>query len=191
LNPTEYIIPDVLEDANGTIDSVYNWIKNHNRPGVKIGVVQGKTMDEMLLCYQTLDKLVDKIAFTIDYTELYDNEFGLGNLPVDWKNMVGRQMLLSALIEGGIINYSKPHHLLGCSLPQEFLMYKRETYDFIESIDTSSPIVHAIKGISYNNSGLYRKEKILLADLIDTKKEDIDGSILLLNVQTFEGIANG
>ena len=35
-------------------------------------------------------------------------------------------------------------HLLGCNLPQEYLYYK--DFPFIETIDTSNPIIHGLEG---------------------------------------------
>ena len=43
--------------------------------------------------------------------------------------MKGRRRLIKMLIDDGIWDHSKPHHLLGCSLAQEFKDYK-----FISSI---------------------------------------------------------
>jgi hypothetical protein len=54
-----------------------------------------------------------------------------------------------------IINKSDRVHLLGCALPQEFRYYK--DFPFIESIDTSNPIIHGLEGIKYSPNGLYTK----------------------------------
>jgi len=50
--------------------------------------------------------------------------------------MLGRVKLLGDLLRDGVINKDKPHHLLGCGLPQEFSFYKHSDYDWIYSLDT-------------------------------------------------------
>ena len=39
----------------------------------------------------------------------------------------------------------RPHHILGCILPQEFKLWKDTPW--VESIDTSAPITNAIENI--------------------------------------------
>jgi len=80
--------------------------------------------------------------------------------------MLGRATLLSRLLDDGVINTNKPHHLLGCGLPQEFALYR--SYDWIESLDTSNPIVHGLLGIKYEHGGLQTKQSIKLIELLDS-----------------------
>ena len=165
LKPTEYIVPDALEDMEKTVNQMEEWNKNYrNLPGKKIGVVQGKTLDEVIACYQYLNEHADcdKIAFSFDYS-LYEEIVPHKNKYMSW--MLGRAILLSNLLTAKIINTKKPHHLLRCGLPQEFALYR--DYNWIESIDTSNPIVHGIKGIKYEYGGLQNKESIKLVDLLD------------------------
>ena len=56
LKPTWYIVPDVLEDSVKTMASMDMW--NSKYPGLeikKIGVVQGKTYNQIVECYQHMD----------------------------------------------------------------------------------------------------------------------------------------
>lgn len=164
LNPTEYIIPDVLEDISGTLNQFYNWInKYRNLPGNKIGVLQGKTYDEIVHCYRSMEPYCDKIAISFDYSYYQrfsstDNKYG------DWCR--GRITLVKRLLDDGVIDINKPHHLLGASLPQEFEWYSISKCDFIETIDTSNPIVHGLYNIRYDDQGLRDKLSIKLVDLI-------------------------
>ena len=71
LKPTEYIVPDALEDAEKTMNQMEDWNRQYRKmPGKRIGVVQGKTLDEIIGCYQYLDEHADcdKIAFSFDYS---------------------------------------------------------------------------------------------------------------------------
>ena len=71
LKPTEYIVPDALEDINKTIDQMEQWNRNYGKlPGKRIGVVQGKTPEEIADCYMYMDKHADcdKLDISFDYS---------------------------------------------------------------------------------------------------------------------------
>ena len=149
LNPTWFIIPDVLEDRAGTVNNLLEWVKKYDAlPGKTIGVVQGNTFEETLACYQEIEPYVDMVAISFDYC-WYEEVFPTGNKLVSW--MLGRQYLIQELELRGIVNTSKPHHLLGCSLPQEFIEYANT--DWIYSVDTSNPVVAGMKNKMYKRVG--------------------------------------
>lgn len=175
LKPSEYIIPDVLEDSEGTIKNLREWFTGSSEIFNKdengriypcIGVVQGKTYEELVRCYQIVDRFCDKIAISFDYS-YYESVCPHENKLYSW--MYGRQYLLERMLKDGIINTNKPHHLLGCALPQEGSLYKNSIYKFIESMDTSNPVVHGIKNIKYKPYGLFSKEPTKLFTLINSE----------------------
>lgn len=184
LRPDWYIVPDALEDTQRTIQQMADWnSKYKDLPGKKIGVVQGKTYDEIKACYEYMDKVanVDMIAISFDYS-YYEETFPHSNKYVSW--MMGRVKLLGDLVKDKVINESKKHHLLGSSLPQEGKYYGQ--YDWIYSMDTSNPIVHAIKKVKYvENHGLYSKESQKLFELINHPVEEIDLELVKYNVGEF------
>ena len=190
MKPTWYIVPDALEDADKTCKQMEDW----NNKGLgyegsgKIGVVQGKTYDEIVDCYNYMNKIadVDMIAISFDYS-YYTASVPHPNKYVSW--MLGRVKLLGDLRRDGVINVLKPHHLLGCGLPQEFAFYKNSDYDWIYSLDTSNPVVHGIKGISYGTDGLWNKERQKLHELINADIEDTN--LILNNIQKFKWFTNG
>lgn len=188
LRPTWYIVPDALEDGLKTCAQMAKWLSNYPEvPGKKIGVVQGKTYEEIRDCYKCMDQVanVDMIAISFDYS-YYTETVPHPNKYVSW--MLGRVKLLGDLLRDGIINVNKPHHLLGCGLPQEFAFYSQ--YDWIYSLDTSNPVVHAIKGIKYEEDGLWNKESQKLVELINEPFENIDLDIIKHNVDKFRWFAN-
>ena len=165
------------------------WRINHsNVPGKSIGVIQGKTYEEIVQCYEFMDKDmdVDMIAISFDYS-YYTKSVPHPNKYVSW--MLGRVKLLGDLLRDGVINKDKPHHLLGCGLPQEFSFYKHADYDFIYSLDTSNPVVHGIKGITYGSDGLWSKESQKLFEMINQEVEDTN--MILNNIQKFRWFTNG
>ena len=192
LKPTWYIVPDVLEDGYATIDKMEDW----NNKGLgykhsgKIGVVQGKTYDEIVDCYNYMNKEadVDMIAISFDYS-YYTKSVPHANKYVSW--MLGRVKLLGDLLKDGVINKDKKHHLLGCGLPQEFQFYKHSDYDWIYSLDTSNPVVHGIKGISYKDQGLWSKESQKLFELINSDIDTDQLGLIKNNIQKFRWFTNG
>ena len=187
LRPTWYIVPDALEDTKKTLSQMADWnSKYNNLPGKKIGVVQGKTYEEIVDCYRYMDNTaeVDMIAISFDYS-YYTESVPHPNKYVSW--MLGRVKLLGDMVRDGIINEKKHHHLLGCSLPQEFSFYSQ--YPWIYSLDTSNPVVHGIKGISYKTDGLWSKESQKLFELINYEVEDTN--LILNNIHKFRWFTNG
>lgn len=189
LKPTEYIIPDVLENAGRTIGNAMIFKDRYpNLPGKSIGVVQGKDYDELVMCYQELDKLgVDKLAISFDYSYYT----GLCNHPNKWMSFaLGRVQTLTRMLNEGIINKDKPHHLLGCSLPIEFLFY-REGFEWIETMDTSNPVVHGLLHSLYEPGGLVDKQSIKLVDLLHTVPDHEQMSFIETNINYFRSYVNG
>ncbi len=186
IQPDEYIVPDVLEDSSRTIDQFLQWQKKYNSlPGKKIGVIQGKTLNEVIECYKFMALYADKIAISFDYS-LYNY---IGNSVSANQNkweffMTGRQRLVSILINYGIW-CNKPHHLLGASLPREFLYYNQ--IGNIESVDTSNPIVHGLHNVRYKlEYGLGNKISTKLADLIEAKPTADQYEDIMWNINVFK-----
>lgn len=191
LRPTWYIIPDALENAERTMQQAADWYKNYsNVPGKKIGVVQGKDYREIKECYKAMDEIanVDMIAISFDYS-YYEESVPHPNKYVSW--MLGRVKLLGDLMRDKVINTKKPHHLLGCGLPQEFLYYKNSNYDWIYSLDTSNPVVHGIKGIKYSDEGLWDKESQKLFEMINYDVSEKQLNQVINNIQKFRWFTNG
>ena len=124
LKPTWYIVPDALENTKKTLSNMAEWNLKYadEVTGKKIGVVQGKSYSEIVGCYDYMANIadVDMIAISFDYS-YYEQKVPHPNKYVSW--MLGRVQLLSCMLRDGVIDTDKPHHLLGCGLPQEFSFY--------------------------------------------------------------------
>lgn len=166
LTPSFYIVPDVLEDGYATVKSFSDFVgKYPDLPGLKIGAVQGRTYDEIVDCYKYMSEYSDYVAISFDFSYYLISGRGKNKLE-RW--CYGRQKLIKDLIDDGVWNWSKPHHLLGCSLAKEFRYYVDEEITNIRSCDTSNPVVAGIKGLRYNGDlGLTDKPSVKLAELID------------------------
>lgn len=169
LEPTWYIVPDVLEDMKGTLENLLQW-KKYKSKSKRIAVLQGKSYSELVQCYLSfVEEGIDKIAVPFDCTdvwinllpfkkEVYRSKFHI------W--MEGRVEFIKRLVQEPFFNPHIPLHMLGCSLPQEYLEYKN--YSFIDSMDSSNPVIHGLKGIRYGQFGLQDKESVKLFTLIDS-----------------------
>ena len=179
LKPTWYIIPDALEDKELTISNCKSWVNTYTPTSSKsIAVVQGKTYEEVVECYKAIEPLVDKVAISFDYSffkEWYPNQATKFH-----QYVLGRQKMLQMLVSDGVINTAKPHHLLGCGLAFEFAQYLN--YNWIDSLDTSNPVVAGIKGLRYGyySAGWGLQDKpsqklhlLINEQLTETQKQDI------------------
>jgi len=194
LKPTYYVVPDVLEDSAATIASFHKFNLNYlNLPGLKIGVVQGTTYQELVDCYKYMSDNADYIAISFDYS-WYKGATSLtkrDRLNFTERQQIlqrqrgGRKRLINMLIEDGVWNHSKPHHLLGCSLADEFADYS--SIKSIRSVDTSNPVVAGIVGERYlKGIGLLDKPSILLADLIKEGISPDQREDILYNTSEFK-----
>jgi hypothetical protein len=185
LKPSYYIVPDVLEDGFKTVQSFERFIMDYPRlPGLKIGVVQGRTYDELVECYKYMSEMADYIAISFDYS--YYLMSGLGKTKLErW--CYGRAKFIGDLLNAGIWNREKPHHLLGCSLAKEFANYWQ--VENIRSVDTSNPVVAGLNALRYTgNLGLQEKPSVKLADLIEKVPTDDQMEDIYYNMKSFRSI---
>ena len=181
-----YIIPDVLDDAAATVQQCRDFVRKYPKlPGSKMAVAQGRSLSELVWCYEELNNVADLDRTGVSFNcEAYKgNKSTLNN----W--MEGRQAFVALLTKMAGRDMPSPLHLLGCSLPQEFMAYRGNPY--IVSIDTSNPVVHGLREIPYTSDGLTIKESIKLADLFMTEPTPRQLDIIKWNVAAFRWFVNG
>ncbi len=181
LEPDEFIVPDVWQNQTQTLVNAKYWMRNYELPEntTKVAVVQAQSYGEAYECYDILQfhHGYKKIAFSYG-ADWYADEFPHPN-PLVGK-MMGRIMMISKMYKSGLITDNHRIHLLGCALPQEFGYYC--DFPFIESIDTSNPVIHGIEGVKYNSVGLLTKsstkiDKMGLEPLTPEKLYDINHNL--------------
>ena len=190
IHPDVFIVPDEWNDSAATIRNAKHWMINYKQHLPEktnlMAVCQGKTIAELVTTYQTLVDLgYTHIAFnhsSIAYQKEYE---GMDHLKAA---MYGRMEFIRKLVAGSSIRKDVYHHLLGCSLPQEFMSYG--DWSFIKSVDTSNPILVGAEGEKYTNSGMIWKPKEKLEHYfemdLDSKLEDI-----IFNVNKFRSFIKG
>ena len=186
--PDIFIVPDEWNDSTATLRNAKEWINEYKQlipEGVELmAVCQGEDIGELITTYQTLVDLgYTHIAFnhsSIAYQHYYLN--------ISEKNplraaMYGRMEFIRQLVQTETIRKNYYHHLLGCSLPQEFMCYK--DWDFIRSCDTSNPILVGAEGVRYEDGGIDWKPKEKLEFYLEKNLEDKIEDIKF-NVQKFK-----
>ena len=180
LKPNEFIIPDVWQDTIHSIVNARKWSQIQLPKEVtKVAVVQAQNFLDATVCYQTYKDLgYKKIAFS------YGAEYYLDHSNHPNKNLaksLGRIQVVSRMYDMGLITPNDRVHLLGCQVPQEFSWYK--DMPFIETIDTSNPIMATLDGIQYGRNGLTKKPKSDMNHNFYTT--DIDYNLLDWNLRMF------
>jgi hypothetical protein len=184
-----YIIPDSLDNADKTLENVANW--NYDIPGKRMAVVQGDTSKQMLRCYTELNSndKIDIIGISFN-CKPYETSPDEDTKLLQWKT--GRELFVDTLHTATSVTLKKPIHLLGCSLPSEFLHYKnnpRIEYN-IYSMDTSNPVVHGLLDIDISPLQHFRtKKSIKLVDLFYLK--DVESSkldLIIRNIKEFRAV---
>jgi hypothetical protein len=180
LLPNEFIVPDVWQDTTQSIVNARKWAQIELPKEVtKVAVVQAESLTGAMLCYQTYKDLgYKKIAFS------YGADYYLEHSSHPNKNIaksLGRIQVISKMYEIGAILKTDRIHLLGCQVPQEFSWYK--DMPFIETIDTSNPVMATLDGIQYGRNGLTEKPKANMNDHFYTT--EIDYNLLDWNLRMF------
>ena len=188
IEPDIFIVPDEWNDSIITAKNAKYWkqLSLPERTNLMV-VLQGKTVNEIHLLYQTcLDLGYTHFAVnhsSMVYQELGGSENSLAN------QSVGRVMLIEYLRSQDMIKDYHYIHLLGASTPQEFTYYRDNHPNLINSVDTSNPIIVGALGQRYSDIGLLTKpsnkiEEFMEKDLAP-QLEDI-----IFNIYKFKKFCN-
>jgi len=185
VKPNIFITPDDWNNSHATYKNAKYWIntlKSQIPSTTKLMVVlQGKTVEEISSLY---DKCVDlgfkHFAFNHS-SEAYQRMFHHPNKLVN--QMMGRIELVNTMKRQGHISDNHYIHLLGASLPQEFIYYR--DMEWINSVDTSSPIINGALNIPYEEYGLLTKPKNKIEEFFEDSLDEQIGNITF-NINKFK-----
>lgn len=180
IRPTTYVVPDVMGSSAESIEAFADWTRTNGRlPGRKMGVIQGDTAPEAIKCFKSLVGLgadIIGVPFLIGR-----NWFkAIKEIPTSEQLMQRRVALIDQ-----IWDHCDPHpiHLLGVALPQEGTYYREMSW--IESVDTSNPIIHGMFGERYGPKGVSSKRPELLADNINEEMTPQQEEDIMYNIVQF------
>ena len=184
LCPTTYVVPDVIGDASNTIEAFRQWQRNYSNrlPSArKMGVIQGNTQDEAYQCYIDLAKAgADVIGVPFLIGKKFVKDATLHDLTFARIDLIKRIVSMSP-------NH-KPIHLLGVALPQEGRHYRQNELSWIDSIDTSNPVMNGMFLKGYDDNGIRTKRKELLADMIHEVPTDGSTKVIFDNIRKFKSL---
>jgi hypothetical protein len=190
IQPQEFIVPDVWESYTESVRNAKQWANvamdiMFPPNTTKVAVVQAKSIYEAGLCVQAYrDFGYKKIAFSYG-AEYYHSEM-CPHPNKDLGKAIGRFMVLSNFQKNKTLLPNDRVHLLGTASPIEFGMYKN--MPFIESIDTSNPIMAAIEGGVYSNMGLGSKPTANMNNYQTIPIEEVSEVVLDYNIKMFRKI---
>lgn len=176
IKPDIFIVPDKWNDADEGHKNAKYWM-NILKPQLPeetnlMVVLQGKDFFQLRLLYlMCLDLGYTHFAFNHS-SIAYQNENYNPNPLLN--QAFGRNQIISKLRKEGIIKDHHYIHLLGASHPIEFQLYKDPYYSFINSIDTSLPIINGIKGINLDLNNRYEKPKEKIEDFMEMEYPDLE-----------------
>lgn len=186
LKPDVYIIPDEFNDMCKTIELAKEWVSK-KLPYRAMGIVHGKTLEEMKECYIALDNILPQDSMIgINYDEgAYMQYDFIDNK--SYNKSLNRHRFIFNMLEP---NVKREHHILGCHMPIDIALYKNISW--IKSMDTSNPIMSGIEGIKYDPDNL----------ILDKPKTNIDSCFydvltddqfnnIMFNINILKGIING
>jgi len=186
----EVILPDVIGDTEAsrkllkeslkTIDSIKEtW---EYCPEL-VAVTHGETVEEFLEYFVELINNEDIYRVCIPFDL---NFVKLASKTASW--MYSRLLITQIIDQEGLYKEDKKVHLLGASNPIE--MKYQSKYDWIESVDTSSPIQQAVLGVTYDPiRGVLEKKKALVD--YDHKLTSDERERAFFNLGLFKGWCSG
>lgn len=190
LKPTWYIVPDCWKNGVETVRMFKRFIDKYpDLPGKRIGVAQGHSVSEVSQCYRQLHPMCDMIAFNLDFS----SESGVAEkgVPYCLRMSIGRRWMLEQLLNASVIDQSKPHHLLGCGVPQEVMWYP-ESWTWIRSIDTCNPVIHGMQDIGYDQElpGLLFKSRTKMCNVMNEHVVKARREVVMQNIEDFKRFTN-
>jgi hypothetical protein len=193
IQPNIFVVPDAWNDYNFTLEKAVKWKENYYNKIPKttelMVVLQGKS-------YIHLQDLYDKCYYRYHYTH-----FGFNHSSVAYNNiyphtnphiskMMGRMEAFKTMIAENTLVKSNYHHFLGCELPQEFYLLDNDTKAWINSIDTSNPVVWGAKGVQYPDLGFLDKPKEKIDAFMEANLSD-QYSDIIFNINKFKKFVYG
>jgi hypothetical protein len=148
--PDIFVVPDEWDSWSKTHEHAQEWIKLKDQLSTNTNlmvVLQGEDFNEIKRLYKFCYELGYRYFALNHSSSAYTKLFPHKNKLVS--KMMGRIQMVHLMSE--VFADDVYVHLLGASLPQEFMYY--EGYDFLKSVDTSNPILIGANKETYGDFG--------------------------------------
>lgn len=202
LQPDYFILPDVLQDREKTMNSVNEFLIKYSFDQVEfkyaipkaMGVIQGDSDEELIKCMSDYKQLgIDNICIpfhlpmfkdheyhddvTIRFQDWYENHDSNFAMSFDMDYAIGRvQFVQKYRKELSNFNYV---HFLGSHCPFEKIYYA----DY-NSMDTGYPVKLGIEGIELFHEQV--KPNIIIDDFFEKKLSEETKNMIRKNILTFK-----
>jgi hypothetical protein len=148
--PDIFVVPDEWDSWSKTHEHAQEWIKVKDQLSTNTNlmvVLQGEDFNEIKRLYKFCYELGYRYFALNHSSSAYSKLFPHKNKLVS--KMMGRIQMVHLM--SNVFADDVYVHLLGASLPQEFMYY--EGYDFLKSVDTSNPILIGANKETYGDFG--------------------------------------
>jgi hypothetical protein len=150
LNPDIFVVPDEWDSWSKTHEHAQEWSKLKDQLPTNTNlmvVLQGEDFNEIKRLYKFCYELGYRYFALNHSSSAYSKLFPHKNRLVS--KMMGRIQMVHLM--SNVFADDVYVHLLGASLPQEFMYY--DGYDFLKSVDTSNPILVGANKETYKDFG--------------------------------------
>ena len=185
--PDIFVVPDEWDSWSKTHEHAQEWSKLKDQLSTNTNlmvVLQGEDFNEIKRLYKFCYELGYRYFALNHSSSAYNKLFPHKNKLVS--KMMGRIQMVHLMSE--VFADDVYVHLLGASLPQEFMYY--EGYDFLKSVDTSNPILVGANKETYGDFGSMltkpkdKMEKFFEQDMLPSM------NFITENVKEFRKIIN-
>jgi hypothetical protein len=148
--PDIFVVPDEWDSWSKTHEHAQEWSKLKDQLSTNTNlmvVLQGEDFNEIKRLYKFCYELGYRYFALNHSSSAYNKLFPHKNKLVS--KMMGRIQMVHLM--SNVFADDVYVHLLGASLPQEFMYY--EGYDFLKSVDTSNPILIGANKETYGDFG--------------------------------------
>jgi hypothetical protein len=188
IKPDIFIVPDEWNDTAITHRNAKYWMNTLRAQLPEktelMVVMQGHTLGDFMNLYNQCIAL-GYTYFAFNHSSVvYQSIFRHPNHLVN--QMLGRTYMITNLKHDGVIKDSHYIHLLGASLPQEFLSYNDPKYAFIKSVDTSNPVIVGALGQFYEEYGLLTKPKNKIEEFMEREFSKKEIEVIQSNINKFK-----
>lgn len=203
LNPTYYILPDVLMDKDTTLKNAEKFLSlmesmKDKTTAQPLAVIQGNTALELAECMDKYQRMGltnicvpfhnsffkdwgydPKTAEQTAVTEFFKNIYKVGALTDDMAYAAGRVMFVMCFKD--MLNKFEYVHMLGSHCP-----FEKAFYGGFQSMDTGYPVKLGYERVMLGQES--SKPTTIIDDFFTEDLSQSQINIIQMNVETFEGL---